>query len=65
MTDSLVIDIPTLRQAISSLLDHVEAANGSKLPLSHDFFWTVPDAERYDNYDRPSELTIGQLSESW
>jgi hypothetical protein len=28
-------------------------------------FWAVPPPELYDVYERPSELRIGQLSESW
>jgi hypothetical protein len=29
-----------------------------------EYFWSIPPAELYDNYDPPRELTVGQLTES-
>lgn len=45
------------------LLQHVEEADGPEIELHEDYFWSVPMVELYNVYQKPSELTIGQLSE--
>jgi hypothetical protein len=42
-----------------------ESRNGSDVvPVSSDYFWSIPGAELFDVETRPGEITIGQLSES-
>ncbi|NUL06100.1 hypothetical protein HRW07_23300 [Streptomyces lunaelactis] len=64
-SEPLQIPLDQLRQAFEVSLHHVEASAGSTVPLKHDYFWSVPGDELYDPYNRPGELTMGQLSESW
>ncbi|WP_213453180.1 hypothetical protein [Rhizomonospora bruguierae] len=47
------------------LVAHVVKGAATDLPVSKDYFWSIPSSERYDVYNEPSELTIGQVSESW
>ncbi|MBF6469884.1 hypothetical protein IU427_32695 [Nocardia beijingensis] len=48
------------------LLDHVEATTANDVvAVDKDYFWSVPTDELYDNYDQPTSLTRGQVSDSW
>jgi hypothetical protein len=46
------------------LLDHVAAIEGETVCVDDRMFWAIPADTRYDVYEQPSELTIGQLGES-
>jgi hypothetical protein len=56
--------IQELREVFDVLVRHIEEQHGSTIELDVDYFWSIPPAELYDNYDKPSELTVGQLTES-
>lgn len=46
-------------------IDHLEAVTKSdSVVLDKDYFWSIPPDERYDVYNTPADLTIGQLSDS-
>jgi hypothetical protein len=60
----LTVTVAELRSALSSILDHVEATSGQQLVLDQGYFWSVPGDDLFDVTKEPSELTIGQLSES-
>ena len=53
-----------LREAFDVLIRHVEERHGSTIEVDADHFWSIPPDELYDVYDQPTELTIGQLTES-
>jgi hypothetical protein len=63
--EPLRIEVADLKRAVELLLDHVLTVEGSALELDHDMFWSIPAPALYEVHERPSELTIGQLSESW
>ncbi|MBF6296731.1 hypothetical protein IU459_04135 [Nocardia amamiensis] len=64
--EPLCVSLDELRRAIDVLLDHVEAATaGETVALDKDYFWSIPPGELYDVYNKPADLTIGQLSECW
>lgn len=54
-----------LRQAVTRLLDHLDCAGQAVLTLDKDYYWSVPPDQRYDPHKRPTELTLGQLSDDW
>jgi hypothetical protein len=60
----MTIDICELRSILTLLLDSTEEY-GSQIEVSADYYWDVPKEARYDTYDSPPELTIGQLSDDW
>ena len=64
MTDEIQISIQLLRQVSQILLDHLELTVGDQVRLPHDYFWEIPPGELNDVYEKPSELTVGQLSDS-
>ncbi|MFJ1753285.1 hypothetical protein [Kitasatospora sp. NPDC088134] len=64
--EPLHVSLVELRRSFDLLLSHVEAATGGDfVALDKDYFWSVPSSELYDVAQEPSDLTIGQLSESW
>ena len=58
----LRIDTKTLRKALERALDHLDEMGHSSLDLRHDYYWNVPTTQRYDPYENPVELDLGQLS---
>jgi hypothetical protein len=63
--EPLRIEVADLKRAAQLLLDHVLTLDGTVLELDQDMFWSIPAPFVYEVHERPSELTIGQLSESW
>ena len=53
-----------LRQVFDVLIRHVEERYGSTIDVDADYFWSIPPNEIYHVYHQPTELTIGQLTES-
>jgi len=53
-----------LRDAFDVLMRHVEESHGSTIEVDADYFWSIPPDEIYDAHDQPTELTLGQLTET-
>lgn len=53
-----------LRQLCDALLSHIEEVAPS-VEVREDYYWAVPRESRYDLYEQPSALTLGQLSDDW
>ena len=54
-----------LRRVTELLLEHLDELGQEEFEIDKDFYWEVPSSGRYDHYDQPSELSVGQLSEDW
>lgn len=52
-----------LRAAANLLLSHLEEHGLTDVEVDADFYWDVPQAARYDQYDEPKEHNVGQLSD--
>ncbi|MFI9535689.1 hypothetical protein ACIG56_20865 [Nocardia fusca] len=64
--DPMHVSLPELRRSFDVIFDHLEAVTKSdSVVLDKDYFWSISPDERYDVYNTPADLTIGQLSESW
>src|SRR5687767_12683225 len=60
------IDIVKLKAALDRSLDHLITTRGiTGVELGSDYYWEVPEADRYNVVDRPGELEIGRLSDDW
>jgi hypothetical protein len=33
--------------------------------LPSDYYWDIPEGEKYNPYQKPSDLTLGQLTDDW
>jgi len=47
------------------LLQHLEESGQKEFEITEDFYWDVPADKRYEPYEEPKELTVGQLSDDW
>jgi hypothetical protein len=65
MNHGFTIQIPRLRRSFEVIADYLAEREGAALPLDRDYFWSIPADELYNVYSRPTEITIGQLTESW
>jgi hypothetical protein len=65
VSQDLSVSIRRLHEAFERAIDYLAEQEGSAIPLSHDYFWSIPADELYDVYSRPATITIGQVSESW
>jgi hypothetical protein len=61
----LTVSLTELRRAFEFAVAHVVETVGDEINLAEDYFWSVPVDQIYNVEEEPTELTIGQLSESW
>lgn len=54
-----------LRRATIALLQHLDETEQREFDFDEDFCWDVPADKRYLPYDKPGDLTMGQLSDDW
>jgi hypothetical protein len=59
------ISVHELLEVIRILRDHLQATQPPEINVEEDYYWHIPESERYDPYKKPSELTLGQLSDDW
>ena len=54
-----------IRGIVERLLADLDQSGNSTISVDWDYYWNVPLEQRYDPYQQPAELTIGQLSDDW
>jgi len=59
------IRVSELRLLTEILFTHLEELEKDEITISHDYYWAISDEERYNPYEKPSDLTIGQLTDDW
>lgn len=52
-----------LAGALGALLDHLAELGHDEFEVADEYYWDVPKVARYLPYERPEELTLGQLSD--
>jgi hypothetical protein len=57
------ISTSELRKAANLLINHLEDMGIYNVKINEDFYWEVPKESRYDQYNQPVQLSIGQLSD--
>lgn len=57
------VTVAQLKVAADLLLSHLESSGVKTIEITDDFYWDVPASRRYDQYDEPTQHTVGQLSE--
>jgi hypothetical protein len=60
-----IVSLTELRQAFELVVAHVVETVGDEANLTEDYFWSIPVDQIYNVEEEPTELTVGQLSESW
>lgn len=52
-----------LRRAVDRLLEEFETLGAAEWDIDVDFYWDVPSDVRYESYDAPKDLSVGQLAD--
>ena len=57
------IAVEQLKAAAEMLLSHLQESGLKTIEIAEDFYWDVPTDNRYDQYEKPTQHTVGQLSD--
>lgn len=52
-----------LREIFDAIMRHLEASGSRTVAIEEDYYWVVPEEQRYDMEKDPESFSIGQLSE--
>lgn len=61
--ETMKITTTEIRRVLDLLLSEFEAHGASEWEIDQDYYWDVPADVRYDPYETPQQLTMGQLSD--
>ncbi|NOI65478.1 hypothetical protein [Vibrio sp. 99-8-1] len=61
----MVVDIETLQNAMLQVFEHLKHQGINSLDIDSDFYWNIEKKQRYDPYQMPNDIDLGQLSDSW
>lgn len=59
------IEVSKLREISKKLFSHLENNGYDQVELEVDFYWNIPEEEKYQMENSPKDLDIGQLDEDW
>ena len=65
MTAATIVPLAELEEAIRIVFQSLREDKLSEFSLQNDYFWDIPASEIFDLTATPSELSLGQLSDSW
>ena len=57
------VELAELTEIWNQLIAHLAEMGIDSVVLPQDYYWEIMAPERYDVYVKPTELTIGQISE--
>ena len=59
------IELSELRELFDAVVSEMEDGGQSAVNLDLGYYWEVPPGDRYEIYEEPKELTIGDLEYDW
>ncbi len=59
------IPISQLRAIADKLFSHLESLGYDSVEISEDWYWNIPEEEKYVMENEPKDLNIGRLSDDW
>jgi hypothetical protein len=59
------INLQELRAVMDTLLTHLERQDIEGIEIPVDYYWNIPKDQKYDVYNEPGKLDVGQLSDDW
>jgi hypothetical protein len=59
------INTTELRQAFEIFMSHLDECGQSNIQIEEDYYWNIPWDSRYDPLEKPTDLTMGQLTDDW
>jgi hypothetical protein len=61
----MLVDVKTLEKAMLAIFDHLKKQGISSVNFDSDFYWDIEKEQRYEPYQDPSGMNLGQLSDDW
>jgi len=62
----MTINVQDFEKVVAALFVQLKEQSGETIEIKdEDYYWAINQDEKYNPYQQPSELTIGQLSEDW
>jgi hypothetical protein len=65
MAAHMQIGVADLQEVCEKLLDHLRELGIETVELSHDFYWEIPEEQRYDMRTVPDDPASARLSDDW
>lgn len=62
--EGMTVTARELEVALNAILEEMRSRHGSTFTLPKDYFWDIASEQLYDPYKTPSDMTLGQVSES-
>jgi hypothetical protein len=59
------IGVAELQAICEQLLDHLRELGIETVELPHDFYWEIPEEQRYEMRTVPDDLVSARLSDDW
>lgn len=58
------INVNELETVLNTLLSELKEQKGTEIEVEkEDYYWSIPQEDLYNPYEKPEELNIGQLSD--
>jgi len=57
------IRIDDLSKVINVLLSNLSDSLGNEIDISNDFYWDISEEQLYNPYEKPNDLSLGQISD--
>ncbi|MDR0467985.1 MAG: hypothetical protein LBG67_03955 [Campylobacteraceae bacterium] len=55
------VNIDELKKTVMLLLSKLKDGKGDEIELKNDYYWDISSEQLYNPYDKPSEISLGQL----
>lgn len=59
------VDLVVLEKVAQATFKHMKELGIEHVELEMDYYWNIPSEEKYDPYNKPADLNLGQLSDDW
>ncbi len=59
------VTIFQLRAIAEKLFSHFENLGYDSVEITEDYYWNIPEEQKYDVLNDPKDLDVGQLTDDW
>lgn len=59
----MFVEFPILEKVTKEIFNHLKQLGIEGIELDKDFYWNVPLDQKYEPYNKPTALDLGQLSD--
>jgi hypothetical protein len=61
----MTINVSELRVITEKLFTHLENLGINSVEITEDYYWDIPEEQKYNILKEPKELDVGQLTDDW